>query len=329
MRIALALMPVVALLCSGCIIPIVDLGSFGRTGPLVEHTLQGDSADKVVMLEIEGVIAFEEGGWSFTGAQPSVVARLSEALEMAEGDEDVKALILRIRSPGGSVAASETLHHLLSRFRKRSGKPVVAYLQGIAASGGYYIAMTADEVIAHPTAVTGSIGVVMPGVNVAGLMEQFGVENQTLTSGDFKDSGSMFRQMRADEREQLQSVVNDLYERFVEVVDEGRPKLDRRTVLMLADGRIYSAEQAEEAGLVDRVGHLELAVERAEALAHIEDAEVITYRSDGELAANVYSRFWSRSNEPSKQGAKASVISIGAGGVPAGFYYLWPRALDQ
>jgi protease-4 len=329
MRVALALTPLLALLSSGCIIPIVDLGSFGRTGPLVEHTLQGDSDDKLVMLEIQGVIAFEQSGWSFTGAQPSMVARLSEALELAAADEDVKGLILRIRSPGGGVAASETLHHLLSRWKQQTSKPVVAYLQGIAASGGYYVAMTADEVVAHPTAVTGSIGVIMPGINVAGLMEQFGVENQTLTSGAYKDSGSMMREMREDERKQLQSVIDDLYMRFVEVVDEGRPKLDRRTVSMLADGRVYSADQALEAGLVDQVGHLELALERAEALAEVEDAEIITYRSEGELATNVYSRFWSQTEEPETERAEASVISVGSQALPAGFYYLWPRALPH
>jgi protease-4 len=123
----------------------------------------------------------------------------------------VVALLLRVNSPGGTVSASETLYHELERWKERSGKPVVAYLQGLATSGGYYVAMSADEVVAHPTAITGSIGVVMLGINVSGLMERFGVEDQTFTSGDFKDAGSALRPMRPEERAYFDEVIGDLH----------------------------------------------------------------------------------------------------------------------
>jgi len=315
---------VALLLSAGCFTtPLIDLGSFGRVMPLSEVTIQGEGESKLVLLEIEGVIAYETGGFSFGGQRPSVVARLREALDLAAADESVAGLILRIRSPGGGVAPSETLYHLLLRWKQKTGKPVVAFFQGLAASGGYYVAMAADEVIAHPSAVTGSIGVIMPGITFAGLMEKFGVDDQSMKSGTFKDTGSYFRRMRDDEKQQLQSVVDDLYGRFVDVVDAGRPKLARDGVLKLADGRIYSANQALEAGLVDSIGHLDAAIERAEELAGVTGARVIAYRAGGRSANNVYSQI--SSQQPSQPAV--NFISIGANSIPAGFYYLWPMAM--
>jgi protease-4 len=317
-----------ALASSGCIIPIVDLSMFGGPPPLEERTLQGRGKAKVAMIEIDGVIAFSETGFSLMGHGPSIVARMQEALDLAADDENVRALLLRIHSPGGSVAASETLHHLLTRWKAHTGKPIVAYIQGVGASGGYYVAMPADEVIAHPTAITGSIGVIMPGINLAGLLDRFDIEDQTLTSGAYKDSGSMLRPMRDDEQAQLQSVVDDLFARFVDVVETGRPELDRVTVEELADGRIYTANQALEAGLVDRIGHLDDAIARATERAGLESARVVTYSAKGESSANIYSRFWS---SPPSDDRKVDVdlIPIQQSQLPAGFYYLWPMAIER
>ncbi len=317
----------------GCVIPIVDFGGFGRTAALEETELEGRGDAKLVLIEIEGVLGFDESGVSDFlrfSREPSVIARLHEALELAEADDDVVALILRIRSPGGGVAASETLHHLVSSWKARTGRPVVAYLQGLAASGGYYVAMASDEVVAHPSAVTGSIGVIMPGVNFAELMEKVGVADQSITSGAFKSTGTMLRKMRDDERAQLQSVVDDLHGRFVEVVDAGRPQLTTERIRELADGRIYTARQAADAGLVDRMGHMEVAIERARTLAGVPQATLVTYHAAGRLARNRYSRFWSESEQPAPAArAEASVFPDPASALPAGFYYLWPEVLRR
>jgi protease-4 len=310
---------------TGCITPIIDLGSLGRVSPLAEVTITGDADAKLAMLEVTGVISFVEEGWSFSGQKPSVIARLHEALELAAGDPKVKGLILRVRSPGGGVAASETLHHLISDWKQHTGKPVVAFLQGIAASGGYYVAMASDRVVAHPSSITGSIGVIMPGINLSGLMERFGVEDQTLISGDFKDAGSIVRVMRDEERAQLQSVIDDLYGRFVDVVDAGRPKLDRSAVEKLSDGRIFSARQALDAGLVDEIGHLNAAITRARELAGLSKFRLVTYKEAGRPANNIYSDVSSRAPAPSE----FNLISIGVSKIPAGFYYLWPMALPH
>ena len=310
----------------GCFTPILDFGSIGQVSPLVEVRVSGDAAAKVALLEVSGVIAFDQSSWSFFGGQkPSVISRLQEALDLAATDPAVKGLVLRVRSPGGGVAASETLHHLIKTWQLQTHKPVVAFLQEIAASGGYYVAMASDHVIAHPSSITGSIGVIMPGYNLANLMDRFGVEDQSLTSGAFKDAGSATRPMREDERAQLQSVIDDLFSRFVDVVDEGRPKLDRFAVERLADGRIYTANQALESGLIDEIGHMDAAIDRLKQIAGVSSVQLVTYKEPGASPKNIYSDFSNRApNLPD-----LSLISLGAKKIPAGFYYLWPAAVSH
>ncbi len=315
---------VALMMSTGCFTaPLIDLGDIGRVRPLREVTIQGDGDAKLVLLEIQGVISYQASGFSLGGEKPGIIPQLREALDLAAADEGVAGLILRVRSPGGEVASSETLRHLVDRWKQTTRKPVVAFFQGLATSGGYYVAMAADEVIAHPSAVTGSIGVIMPGFNLSGLMEKFGVDYQSVTSGDFKDAGSPLRPMRDDERRQLQSVVDDLFGRFVDVVDNGRPNLARAEVLALADGRIFSANQALELGLVDRIGHMDDVVARAEELANLSESKIITYRPGGRSADNVYSNI--SNQEPNHTGF--NLISIGTESLPAGFYYLWPMAM--
>jgi protease-4 len=161
---------------------------------------------------------------------------------------------------------------------------------GTAASGGYYVALAADEIRAQRTTVTGSIGVIFSGFNLAGLMEKIGIENQTIASGDFKDAGSILRRMRPEERVQLQSVIDDLYQRFVDVVQSGRSKLSAEQIRELADGRIFSATQALERGLVDEIGSLDDSLRRARELAGLRSARVVTYHRPREYANNYYTR---------------------------------------
>ena len=305
---------------TGC---VIDLGSLVRTHPLKERVVMGKSGPKIAMIEVDGVIT-DLAETSVLGiSRPSLVARAREALDLAGDDDDVVALLLKVNSPGGSVAASETLYHEVKRFKERTGKPVVAYLQGVAASGGYYVAMSADEVVAHPTAITGSIGVILFGLNISGLMERFGVEDQTFTSGDFKDAGSPFRPMRPEERDHFQEVVEDLQLRFEAVVEAGRPALSAQQIKPLADGRIFTARQAHELGLVDRIGHLDAAVEVVEARVGISESRVVVYHRPAEYRANVYNR---ASPNPI-QVVDIDLLPVGLRRLEPGFYYLWPPAL--
>lgn len=287
--------------------------------PLVETVVRGTGEAKILMLGIDGVMQEGTGPADFFGiAQESPISRLRDELDKAREDPGVRGVLLRINSPGGTVTAAEILYDEIQRFKRDRGIPIVAQFMGIAASGGYYVAMAADEIVAYPTTVTGSIGVVMGLIpNLSGLLEKIGATDQTFTSGPFKDSGSYLRPMRDDERAQLQSVIDDLHARFVDVVASGREKLNREDIEALADGRVYSARQAREVGLVDHIGDIEAAVDKLRERAGLRNARIVRYHRRSEYRANLYTR----SNVP-----RAGLPSL----APAwprlrgpGFLYLW------
>jgi protease-4 len=260
----------------------------GVPQPLVETTVFGESGPKILMLQIDGVLNDEPDSTWYGTRRESPVARMREELDRARRDRSIAALLLRIDTPGGTVTASDLLYQEIQRFKQERGLPVIAQLMGMATSGGYYVAMSADTVVAHPTTVTGSIGVLFAGVNLSGLMAKFGVADQTLTSGPYKDAGSPLRPMRPEERAQIQSVIDDMYQRFLEVVRQGRPQLDPAAIARLADGRIYSAPQALANGLVDKVGDVEEAVAVARTRAGIAEARVVTYHRPREFRRNLF-----------------------------------------
>ncbi|MEE8313513.1 MAG: signal peptide peptidase SppA [Myxococcota bacterium] len=308
-----------ACLMSACL--DLDLAGFGRPRPLVETTVLGERGPKLAMVDISGVIS-ENTPRGILGLQsgPGQIARLREALDLAADDPEVAALLLRIRTPGGTVSATETIHHELLRWKAETGRPVIAFLNGLATSGGYYIAMAADEVVAHPTVITGSIGVIMVGLNFSGLMERFGIADQSVKSGPYKDAGSPLRKMTPEETAQLQGVVDDLHARFIEIVDSGRPALERAAVLELADGRIYTSRQALDLGLIDRIGYLEDAAKAAESRSGISESRVVTYHPPGAYKHNIYNG----SDLPPVQVIDLHLLPAGESSLQPGFYYLWP-----
>lgn len=183
-------------------------------------------------------------------------------------DPSVKAIVLRIDSPGGGVAPSQEIYNAVKRVRTRHHKTVVASLGTIAASGGYYIAVAADRIVANPGTLTGSIGVIMQLANLEELMKKIGIKNVVIKSGRYKDVGSPFRPMSEDDRRLLQSVMDDAHRQFIEAVAEGR-SLDVTDVELLADGRIFTGEQAKELLLIDELGDLEDAIELAAEMSGI------------------------------------------------------------
>jgi protease-4 len=253
--------------------------------------IRGESGPKIVLIDIDGVITESSGEPELFGPpEESTVARVREQLERAREDEGVRALLLRINSPGGTVTASDIIHQEVLRFKRERGLPVVAHFLGIAASGAYYVAMAADEVIAQPTAVTGSIGVIFVGLNLTQLMDKVGIEDQTLTAGQQKDAGSWLRPMKPDERVHLQAILDDMHARFKQVVVQGRPRLDAARVDALSDGRIFSSDQALASGLIDGHGDLEDAVAAAQRRAGLEKSRVVTYHRPREYRQNLYTR---------------------------------------
>jgi protease-4 len=308
---------IASLAATGCI--SIDLPN--GQGPLHQERVFGEGGPKILMVDIDGALSTQpERGTLGLSSKDALPARVRQQLELASEDSDIRALLLRINSPGGTVIASELIYQEIQRYREETGLPVVAQLMGVAASGGYYVAMAADQVRAYPSTLTGSIGVIFFGLNLTGLMEKVGVSNQTLVTGPFKDAGSPLRPMRPEEREQLASVSADLFDGFLDVVERGRPKLDRARIEELADGRIYSAGQALEAGLVDEIGDLQSAVEVAKRAAGVEgEVQVVVYARPGREPENLFSAV---SSPPGSRAGWGSVLAS------PGFFYLWSPGLD-
>lgn len=223
--------------------------------------------DGIGLIYVEGVIsgAREEAGL-FNGAASG--QSLMEQLKRAREDDNVKAVLIRINSPGGSSAASQEVGEEVDKLR-RSGKKVVASMGDVAASGGYWIAAKCDRIVANPSSMTGSIGVIMDLQNLQELFDKIGVTPQTIKSGPYKDIGTMNRPLTPSERAILQAMVDDIYSQFVDVVAKGR-KMERRKVLELADGRVFTGRQAKANGLVDELGNFYDAIDLTAKLAGIE-----------------------------------------------------------
>lgn len=291
---------------------------FPGPGPLQETQVSGTGKAKVILIEISGVITSQEG--DSLVPTPSLLAGVKEQLTRATQDDAVKAVVLRINTPGGTVTASDILHHELKTFKANKKVPIVASIMDVGASGGYYIASAADAVLAHPSSVTGSIGVIMLTMNARGLLEKVGVEATAVTSGPRKDMGSPFRPMTPEERAIFQGLIDSFYQRFLSVVQDGRPNLPPDQIKKLADGRIYTGEQAKAAGLVDDIGYLDDAVELAKKKAGLTEARVMMYRRPGEYSNNIYSKL--AAPGPLSALGNFDLMAFVRGGTPQ-FMYLW------
>jgi len=205
-----------------------------------------------------------------------MVDMVRQQLAQARQDQWIKALVLNVDSPGGGITASDVIYHEVLEYKKAKGVKVVACMGDIAASGGYYVSLPADLIMAHPTSITGSIGVISYEINAQMLMEKLGVDVSTIKSAPMKDLGSPFRPMTPEERALLQGVIDELYERFLRLVSDGRGiPLDKARTL--ADGRIYTAKQALANKLIDRIGYRQDAIEEAKKLAGLKKAKVVWY----------------------------------------------------
>lgn len=211
--------------------------------------------DRIALIRIEGVIADSK--------------EVVEELRRYHRDDSIKAILIRIDSPGGAVVPSQEIYDEVKRIRDEGKKRIVTSMGTVAASGGYYIAAASEKIIANPGTLTGSIGVIMELVNVEGLLQKIGVEGTVIKSGENKDVGSPFRKMTEEERALLQNVMDDVHAQFIEAVAEGR-SLKIETVRPYADGRVFTGRQAKEIGLVDELGNLQDAIQRTAELAGIE-----------------------------------------------------------
>jgi protease-4 len=260
-------------------------------GPRLEETLTEDNGalNKIAVIEISGIIASR----SLDGGGFNLVEVVKAQLKRAQEDDRVKAVILKVDSPGGEVLASDQINHLLRDFQRDSKKPVIASMGNLAASGGYYVSAPCRWIVADDLTITGSIGVIMHGWNYRGLMDKVGVQPEVYKSGKYKDMLSGERnpqEVTPEERKMVQSLIDETYQKFKNVVQTGREaannvnqsgsnkgrKLDEHWA-DYADGRVLSGAKAYELGFVDELGDFQKAVERAQTIAGIGKANLVSY----------------------------------------------------
>ena len=283
---------------------------------------EGSGDEKILLIDIDGPISNRPkktlvGFQSETG----MVDRIREILKKAENDKKVKGILLRINSPGGTVTSSDIIYHEIKSFKERYNVKVYVSVVDVAASGGYYIAMAGDSIMAHPTSLVGSIGVLALKINLEGLMGKVGVEWEVVKSSEKKDFMSPFRPLTKEERTLFQETIDSYYNRFVDVVVLNRSRLDARAVKILADGRVYNARQALEKYLVDSIGYLEDIVKLAKKELNQPGLKVVTYGRPREYKSNYYS---SMGSVP-----KINLINLDMGfdwnQISPQFLFLWGR----
>ena len=280
----------------GCLLPLLILGLCGSilvnvilfaglpgfdSGSRVDErhfSHNRHATNKIAIISVEGTI-LEGRGF------------IKRQIEHARKDDDVKALVLRVNSPGGTVTGSDGIYHYLTQMASERGIPVVVSMGGIAASGGYYVSMAAgpraDSIFAEPTTWTGSIGVIMPHFNVSQLMQDWGVQSDSILSKPLKGMGSYTRPMTQEERRLFQALVDDSFASFKEVIRRGRPKFkaDPAALDRIATGQVFTAQEAQQKGLVDKIGYVEDAVTQAIQFAGLspDEVNVVQYRPEFSL----------------------------------------------
>ncbi len=280
--------------------------------------------EKILLLDISGMIgaSLKPGVFDREG---DMMSQVYLRLKKASDDPMVRGVILRLDTPGGEVTASDIIYHEILNFKKRTGMPVLALMMGLTASGGYYIASACDRLIAHPSTLTGSIGVISLFPNLEGLFEKVGIQVQVIKSGELKDSGSAFREMTDREREVFQEIVREYHQNFQDIVYANRKDvLSIEDLEEIADGRILTASQALKAKLIDEIGYFDRALETILDLAGVPEANVIAYTYYPQKKTNIYATGLN-------DGIRLESLPFRevAQSLKSGFYYLWHPQLHD
>jgi protease IV len=310
---------------SACATPKVTLFPDSRDA-LQEFTLEGSGMDKVLMIPIDGMITHQSESDLFRST-PSMVQEIVAHLKKAEQDDHITAILLKIDSPGGSTTASDLLYHEILAFKQRTHKPVIAVLMNVAASGGYYIALPADTIIAHPTTITGSVGVLFMRPSLLGLSEKIGIGTEVNKSGVNKDMGSPFREPTEEENVIFQRVIDELGQRFIHLVKNHR-HITSESEKEIKTGRIFLADQALKLGMIDRIGYLSDAIVQSKEMANIDpDAKVVVYRRSEFKNDNIYNIATSRLAPGLNLNRLGLFANMGLS--ESGFYYMWLPGLSR
>jgi protease-4 len=302
---------------TGCS-PNIHLDFLGQEKMAEVVLIPSPAKDKVLMIDVEGMIS-SVVNTSLFSREKNAVARVYERLARAAQDPLVKAVILRLDTPGGEVTASDMIHHEIMTFKEKTRKPVIGLMMGVAASGGYYIASACDYIMAHPTTLTGSIGVISIFPNFGDLMAKVGVKVNVIKSGEAKDSGGPFRDMTVEEKKLFQAIIDEYYEDFLGVVAANRKdKIAAGDLRTIADGRVYTAPQALKLKLIDEIGYFDDAYAKILSMAGLKSAKLVAYTYYPSSKTNVYAAQLGDFSPLDKKVVE-SYLAI----LKTGFYYLW------
>jgi protease-4 len=314
----------VIVLLTACSLPKLSIFS-DKKEPLREFTLSGNGENKVLLISVNGMIT-DVPDKGLIRTTPSVVEQVVSQLNKAAKDSRIKTILFQINSAGGTITASDLLYHEILSFKERTGKKVAVCMMDLAASGAYYMSLPADEIIAHPTTVTGSVGVIFLQPKVYGLMDKIGLGVDVKKFGKNKDMGSPFREGTEEEQKLMQKMVNDFGDRFLQLVQKHR-KLDQKSVAEVSTARVFTADEALTLGLIDKIGYLADAVNEAKKIAAItDDARVVVYRRVEFPEDNYYN-----AAGVTTDGAGVPLVNIELPDIlkfKTGFYYLWPGAVS-
>lgn len=311
----------VGMVMSSCVsmkMPVPDY-----TDPLREFTLEGSGDNKVLVIPVNGFISDKEED-GMMRRKPSLVKEIVSQIRKAETDPEVRAVVLKMNSPGGTVTGSDILYNELLKFKSSKGIPLVVSMMDVAASGGYYVSLPADHIVAHQTTITGSVGVVFMRPKLMGMMEKIGVEIETSKSGRDKDMGSPFRPTTDSEARSFQEIIDEMAALFKSrIVKHRNPKKAPLDEIMTA--KIFTAKQALDLGMIDQIGFTDDAIDKAQSLAGIDaNSRVVMYRRIEFADDNIYNNITARTS------SSGPLVDLGPltqiSNIKAGFYYTWPAA---
>ena len=310
------------LMLSACSLPRLNI--FDTTpNPLQEHTLEGTGKDKILIIAIDGMIS-DSPQQDFFGTKPSLVEQVVVQLNKAGSDSHIKAVLLKVNSPGGTITASDLLYHEISAYKAKTGNKISVAMMDVAASGAYYLSLPADMIIAHPTTLTGSVGVIFMRPKAVGLLDKIGLSVEINKFGKNKDMGSPFRESNDEEKMLMQKTVDTFGNRFINLVQQHR-KLDESLLKEVSTARVFVADDALRLKLIDKIGYIRDAIKETKTIAGLaDDARVVVYRRNDAPDDNYY-----RAAAPDT--ANISLIHVALPeifNIRSGFYYLWPGAMN-
>lgn len=309
-------------LLTACSAPRLNI--FDTTpNPLREFTLEGKGKDKILILPIHGMIS-DAPKQDFLSSSPSLVEQVVVQLNKAQSDPSIKAVLLKIDSSGGTITASDLLYHEIVSYKAKTGNKISVIMMDLAASGAYYISLPADFIMAHPTTITGSIGVIFMRPKAVGLLDKVGLSVEINKFGKNKDMGSPFRESNDEEKMLMQKTVDTFGNRFINLVQKHR-KLDEASLKEVSTARVFVADDALRLKLIDKIGYISDAIKQTKTIAGLsDDARVVVYRRHDVPEDNYY-------RAAASGAANVSLINVAVPEIfsaKAGFYYLWPGAIN-